>query len=176
VLLLWGLGGSGVSIDMKDEGIKFVVKPIGVIRSPFRTKEEAPIQGRFRPDAVGFVEIYEEYQEGLKDIEGFTHIFLIYPFDRAGRVELVRPVLLDDEPHGIFACRYPARPNCLGLTVVELLDRDTSGRLTVGGIDVLDGTPLLDIKPYVARFDSFPHATEGWFKDKHDRRKPPGRE
>jgi len=160
---------------MKDGGLQFIVRPIGVIHSPFKTKEEAPIQGRFRPDAVGSIEIYEEYGEGLKDIEGFSHIFLIYPFDRAGQVELVRPVLLDDEPHGIFACRYPARPNCLGLTIVELIGREGS-TLEVAGIDVLDGTPLIDIKPYVARFDCFPHATEGWFKDKKDRPKPKGRE
>ena len=160
---------------MKDTGLQFVVRPIGVIHSPFKTKEEAPIQGRFRPDAVGSIEIYEEYGEGLKDIEGFSHIFLIYFFDRAGRVELVRPVLLDDKPHGIFACRYPARPNCLGLTIVELIGRKGS-TLEVAGIDVLDGTPLVDIKPYVARFDCFPHATEGWFKDKKDRPKPKGRE
>lgn len=160
---------------MKDTGLQFIVRPIGVIHSPFRTKEETPIQGRFRPDAVGSIEIYEEYREGLKDIEGFSHIFLIYPFDRAGRVELVRPVLLDDEPHGIFACRYPARPNCLGLTIVELIGRNGS-TLEVAGIDVLDGTPLVDIKPYVARFDCFPHAKEGWFKGKENRQKPKGRE
>ncbi len=160
---------------MKDTGLEFIVKPIGVIRSPFKTKEETPIQGRFRPEAIGWVELYEEYEDGLKDIEGFSHIFLIYPFDRAGRVELVRPVLLDDEPHGIFACRYPARPNGIGLTVVQLLGRE-SAKLKIGGIDVLDNTPVLDIKPYVRRFDCFPRASEGWFEGKEERPKPPGRE
>lgn len=151
------------------------LRPIGVIRSPYKTKEETPIQGIFRPKMTGWVELYPEYEEGLKDIEGFSHIFLIYAFDRAGHVELVRPVLLDDQPHGIFACRFPARPNEIGLTIVELLAKEAN-RLKVGGIDVLDNTPLLDIKPYVARFDSFPQASEGWFRGKDERPKPPGRE
>jgi len=84
-------------------------------------------------------------------------------------------VLLDDDPHGIFACRYPARPNGIGLTIVQLLGREGM-KLKVGGIDVLDNTPLLDIKPYVPRFDCFPEASEGWFKGKKERPKPPGRE
>lgn len=151
------------------------LRPIGVIRSPYKTKEETPIQGIFRPEMTGWVELYPGYEKGLKDIEGFSHIFLIYNFDRAGYVELIRPVLLDDLPHGIFACRFPSRPNGIGLTIVELLGREES-RLKVGGIDVLDNTPLLDIKPYVPRFDSFPKASEGWFKGKQERSKPPGRE
>ncbi|HOW55413.1 MAG TPA: tRNA (N6-threonylcarbamoyladenosine(37)-N6)-methyltransferase TrmO [Syntrophorhabdaceae bacterium] len=152
------------------------LRPIGVIRSPYKTKEETPIQGVFRPEMTGWVELYPGYGEGLKDIEGFSHIFLIYNFDRvSARAELVRPVLLDDQPHGIFACRFPSRPNSIGLTVVELFGREGS-KLKVGGIDVLDNTPLLDIKPYVPRFDSFPKANEGWFKGKNERPKPPGRE
>lgn len=160
---------------MKETGVQIILKPIGIIHSEFTTKEETPIQGRFRPEAVGWVELYEEYAEGLKDIEGFSHIFLVYPFDRAGQVQLVRPVLLDDNPHGIFACRHPARPNGIGLTIVQLLGREAM-KLRVGGIDVLDNTPLLDIKPYVPRFDCFPEASEGWFKGKEERPKPPGRE
>lgn len=151
------------------------LKPIGVIHSPYTTKEKTPIQGVFRPEGTGWVEIYPSYEEGLKDIEGFSHIFLIYSFDRAGQVEMVRPVLLDDQPHGIFACRFPSRPNGIGLTIVRFLGKQ-GNRLKVGGIDVLDKTPLLDIKPYVPRFDSFPLASEGWFSGKQDRPKPPGRE
>lgn len=160
---------------MKNTKKELLIKPIGVIHSPYKTKDKAPIQGIFRPEGTGWVEIYPEYGEGLKDIDGFSHIFLIYFFDRAGQIELVRPTLLDDQPHGIFACRFPSRPNCIGLTIVKLLERD-GDRLVVGGIDVLDGTPLLDIKPYVSRFDSFPDASEGWFTGKNERPKPPGRE
>ena len=153
----------------------YTFSPVGIIRSPFATKEEAPIQGAFVPDTVGQVELFPEYASGLKDLEGFSHLFLLYRFDRAGEVELVRPTFLDDEPHGIFATRHPCRPNGIGMTVVRLLSREEN-ILTVAGIDVLDGTPLLDIKPYVPRFDAHPHATSGWFTGKEPRIKPAGRE
>jgi tRNA-Thr(GGU) m(6)t(6)A37 methyltransferase TsaA len=149
--------------------------PIGVIHSPYRTKEAAPIQGIFSPGGLGRVEILLEYAEGLKDIESFSHLILLYQFDRAGEIKLVRPTFLDDEPHGIFASRHPCRPSGIGLTVVKLLRR-SKNILEVSGIDVLDGTPLIDIKPYVPRFDSFPEATDGWLASKGKRSKPPGRE
>jgi len=149
--------------------------PIGVIHSPYRTKEDAPIQGIFSPGGLGRVEVFSAYTEGLKDIETFSHLILLYQFDRAGEIKLVRPTFLDDEPHGIFASRHPCRPSGIGLTVVKLLRR-SKNILEVGGIDVLDGTPLIDIKPYVPRFDSFPEATEGWLASKGKRYKPPGRE
>lgn len=149
--------------------------PIGIIRTAFASKEEAPIQGAFHPENTGTVEVFDEFAEGLRDIEGFSHLFLLYEFDRAAPVELVRETFLGDVPRGLFATRHPARPNPIGLTVVRLLGRDGS-RLEVGGIDVLDGTPLLDIKPYVPRFDAFPDASEGWIAGLPDRPKPPGRE
>lgn len=149
--------------------------PVGVIHTPFRTKEEAPIQGTLGGASKGTVEVFAEYEEGLKDIETFTHLILLYRFDKAGAVELVRPTFLDDKPHGIFASRHPCRPNGIGLTVVRLLKR-SKNRLDVEGIDVLDGTPLLDIKPYIARFDCFPDAGEGWVSKVGPRPKPAGRE
>jgi tRNA-Thr(GGU) m(6)t(6)A37 methyltransferase TsaA len=149
--------------------------PIGIIHSPFSSKEATPIQGAFAPEGQGRIEIYPEYAEGLKDIETFSHLILLYWFDRAGEVQLVRPTFLDDQPHGVFASRHPCRPNGLGLTVVRLLRREKN-ILEVSGIDVLDGTPLLDIKPYVPRFDSFPDAREGWLAKKQERPKPPDRE
>lgn len=152
-----------------------VLKPIGVIHSSFKTKDEAPIQGAFQPDARASVEVFGEYAEGLQDIEGFSHIYLIYSFDRSGEIELVRHPFLDDEPHGVFATRHPCRPNGIGLTIVRLLQRERS-RLEVAGIDVLDGTPLLDIKPYIPRFDCYPEASEGWTAGKELRPKPTGRE
>lgn len=151
-----------------------VFHPIGRIYSPYKTKEETPIQGAFR-DGRGRIEIFPEYADGLKDIEGFSHLFLIYAFDRAAPAQLVRPTFLDDNPHGIFATRHPARPNPLGLTVVRLLERKNA-ILEVAGIDVLDDTPLLDVKPYITRFDMYPEASQGWFAGKEERPKPPGRE
>jgi tRNA-Thr(GGU) m(6)t(6)A37 methyltransferase TsaA len=155
--------------------MEITIHPIGIIHSPFRTKEEAPIQGAFQPDAEGTVEVFAEFAPALKDIETFSHLFLIYRFDRAGEVILSRPTFLDDEPHGVFASRHPCRPNGLGLSVVRLLRREGS-ILHVGGIDVLDGTPLIDIKPYIPRFDSYPEASAGWTAGKEVRQKPPGRE
>jgi tRNA-Thr(GGU) m(6)t(6)A37 methyltransferase TsaA len=155
--------------------MEYQVKAIGIIHTDHATKEEAPIQGSFRQDSVGTVEVFSEYAEGLKDIELFSNIILIYHFDRAGEVQLVRQPFLDDTPHGIFATRHPCRPNGMGISVVRLLKRE-GNLLTVNGIDVLDGTPLLDIKPYVARFDCHPDASEGWFSGKEAREKPPGRE
>jgi tRNA-Thr(GGU) m(6)t(6)A37 methyltransferase TsaA len=151
------------------------LRPIGVIHSPFSTKESCPIQGRYAEDAKGTVEVFSAYAEGLQDIETFSHIYLLYQFDRAGAIELVRPTFLDDEAHGIFASRHPCRPNGLGISVVRLLRRN-GNILEVEGIDVLEGTPLIDIKPYVPRFDCFPEANEGWVAARQWRPKPPGRE
>jgi len=111
----------------------------------------------------------------LKDIDTFSHIILLYLFDRAGEIKLVRPTFLDDEAHGVFASRHPCRPNSLGISVVRLLRR-VENILEVEGIDVLDGTPLIDIKPYIPRFDCVPEANEGWVARKQWRPKPPGRE
>jgi tRNA (adenine37-N6)-methyltransferase len=149
--------------------------PIGTIHTPFATKDVAPIQGAFHPEHEGTVEVLPQFAEGLADIEGFTHLILLYEFDRSAGVEMRRATFLSDEVHGLFATRHPARPNPIGLTIVKLLGRD-GACLRVGGIDVLDGTPLLDIKPYVPRFDSFPEASEGWIEGRQNRPKPPGRE
>ncbi len=155
--------------------MEYCVKALGIIHTDHGTKDVAPIQGAFRPDAVGTVEVFTEYAEGLKDIELFSHIYLFYHFDRAEPGELVRHPFLDDTPHGVFAMRHPCRPNGIGITVVRLMER-RDNLLIVSGIDVLDGTPLLDIKPYVPRFDCHPEASEGWFAGKKEREKPVGRE
>lgn len=148
---------------------------IGIVSSDHETKEQAPVQGAFVPGAIGTITIFPEFSDGLKDIELFSHIYLFYYFDRAEQGELIRHPFLDDEPHGIFATRHPCRPNGIGITVVRLLER-RENRLIVSGIDVLDKTPLLDIKPYVPRFDCHPDASEGWFAGKEARNKPSGRE
>lgn len=148
---------------------------IGTIRTPHKTKQDCPIQPLFAANFAGRVEVSERYAEGLKDIEGFSHLHLLYLFDRAEAISLVRPTFLDDVPHGIFASRHPCRPNGIGMSIVKLIRRE--GRvLVVEGVDMLDETPLLDIKPYIPRFDAVVTASEGWTADKPWRPKPEGRE
>ena len=101
--------------------VVLTLKPIGVIHSPYKTKEEMPIQGRFKPEVTGEIEVFKEYEEGLKDIEGFSHLIILYWFHRAGKPSLLVRPYLDDNPRGIFATRYPTRPNPIGLSVVRLL-------------------------------------------------------
>lgn len=151
------------------------IRPIGVIHSPHRTKAECPIQPAFAADAVGHVEVFRQFAPGLQDVEMFSHIYLLYAFDRAGDVELVRPTFLDDAPHGVFSSRHPCRPNGIGLSIVRLLERQDN-ILIVSGIDVLDETPLLDIKPYMPRYDVVESASMGWASDLPSRPKPGGRE
>lgn len=148
----------------------FQIETIGTIRSPYKTKIDCPIQGKIAPEGRGRVELLPDYERGLETIETFSHLYLFYVFDRAGTIELSRPNFLDDEPHGVFASRYPCRPNSLGMTVVELMKREGC-TLFVKGLDVLDETPLIDIKPYIPRFDLFEKAANGWTADKPIREK-----
>ena len=152
-----------------------IIEPIGIIHSPYSSKDECPIQPLYASGGIGCVEVFEQFAAGLKDIDGFSHIYLLYQLDRAGEIQMVRKTFLDNEPHGIFASRHPCRPNSIGLSIVKLKERDNN-ILLVEGIDVLDMTPLLDIKPYVARFDRIEISSEGWITDKQFRSKPRGRE
>ena len=149
--------------------------PIGIIHFPYTTKEKCPIQPIYSSGVTGRVEVFEQYEAGLKDIEAFSHIYLFYQFDRAGEIQLIRSTFLDDKPHGIFATRHPCRPNGIWMSIVKLIRRDKN-ILEIEGVDVLDQTPLLDIKPYIPRFDVITGATEGWVADKEWRPKPEGRE
>jgi tRNA (adenine37-N6)-methyltransferase len=151
------------------------IQSIGIIHSPHKAAKDCPIQPVYAGGAGGKVEVYPQFADGLEDIDGFSHIWLLYQFDRAGQVILQRPTFLDDQPHGIFASRHPCRPCGIGLSVVRLVGRQDN-ILAVEGIDVLDETPLLDIKPYLRQFDSIPDATEGWTAGKQWRPKPEGRE
>ncbi len=137
------------------------LEPIGLIRSPFTRKDQTPIQP-YRSEARGQVEVLPEYELGLQDLDGFSHVILLYLFHQSdtGYDLSVTPFLVN-EPKGLFATRYPRRPNPIGLSVVRLVRREGCV-LHVDGIDVLDSTPLLDIKPYVPPFDAFPEATLGW--------------
>jgi tRNA-Thr(GGU) m(6)t(6)A37 methyltransferase TsaA len=152
-----------------------MIEPIGIIHSPYTRKDECPIQPLHACGVTGSVEVFEKYQAGLKDIDTFSHIYLLYQFDRAGEIQLIRPTFLDDEAHGIFATRHPCRPNGIGISIVKLIKRDKN-ILEIEGVDILDKTPLLDIKPYIPRFDLIPSATEGWVTGKEWRTKPQGRE
>lgn len=139
-------------------------KPIGVIHSPYKSHEEAPIQPIFS-DAIGEVEVFPEYKDGLKDLDGFSHIILLYHFHRSDGYSLHVKPYLDDTPRGLFATRAPRRPNPIGLSIVKLVEiKDNVIR--VEGIDALDGTPLLDIKPFVHEFDSKEKLRMGWLEGK----------
>jgi len=155
--------------------MKHRIEQIGTIHSPYSTKEGCPIQGCVKPDGKGTVEVFPKYSDGLKDIDTFSHLILLYTFDRSGDLRLIRPPFLDDSPHGVFASRHPCRPNSIGLSIVKL-DSRNGNTLHVSGIDVLVGTPLIDIKPYIPRFDCVPSANNGWLEDKRVGPKPDGRE
>lgn len=139
----------------------FEYKPIGVIRSPHTRVEETPVQPVFATGIAGRVDLFPEYEAGLRDIEGFSHLYLLYAFDRAEPPCLEVVPFLDGKLRGVFATRAPCRPNALGMSLVRLVRRE--GRvLHIEDVDILDGTPLLDIKPYVRRFDSRDGARSGW--------------
>lgn len=154
---------------------KFEIEQIGIIHSPYKTKDECPIQGQVRPEGKGQIELFPEYEEGLETIETFSHIILFYIFDQAEEIKLSRPTFLDDSPHGVFASRHPCRPNSIGISIVKLEKRNKN-ILEVSSIDILDNSPLVDIKPYIPRFDCFKNANNGWIENKKVRSKPLGRE
>jgi tRNA-Thr(GGU) m(6)t(6)A37 methyltransferase TsaA len=142
-------------------GIHF--RRIGIIHSPHRVSEETPIQPAFARGAIGRAEIFPEFEEGLKDLDGFSHICLLYHFHRAGPARLIVTPFLDDTPRGVFSTRAPRRPNPIGLSIVRLLKREGLN-LHLDELDILDGTPLLDIKPYVPRFEPGAAIRTGWLE------------
>jgi tRNA-Thr(GGU) m(6)t(6)A37 methyltransferase TsaA len=136
-------------------------RPIGVVHSPFHGVRGVPIQPSGAHGIGGTVEVLPELADGLQDLDGFSHIILIYHFHRAGRAHLLVTPFLDERPHGVFATRAPVRPNPIGISVVRLLSVE-GNILHIENVDVLDGTPLLDIKPYVPEFDQYPAERIGW--------------
>ena len=138
------------------------LNPIGIIHSPFTDIAGMPIQPNGARGIRGTIEVFEEYRAGLKDLDGFSRIILIYSFHRSNGFALEVKPFLDDNTHGVFATRAPKRPNPLGLSIVRLTGVD-GGTLSIGDVDILDGTPLLDIKPYVPEFDSYCDEKTGWF-------------
>jgi tRNA-Thr(GGU) m(6)t(6)A37 methyltransferase TsaA len=144
------------------------MKIIGHIRSPYTETKQVPKGPGARHDAEGVLEVNPEFEEGLADIEGFSHLFVIWLFHKSVGFDLSGIPPIDDRSHGVFATRSPRRPNPIGLTVVELLSRE-GNRLQVRGVDMLDGTPILDLKPYLS---SIPEEKlrRGWLDDAERRR------
>lgn len=135
---------------------------IGRIRSPYTELTNMPIQPKGAADVCGTVIIDKQYADGLCDLEGFSHIYLLYEFHKATRTELTVIPFMDNEARGVYATRSPLRPNHIGLSIVELVKREGT-TLTIRGVDILDQTPLLDIKPYISHFDNVTKSRSGWF-------------
>jgi tRNA (adenine37-N6)-methyltransferase len=136
-------------------------EPIGIIHSPYSAIEDMPIQPAGARGVRGTVEVLAQFAPGLQDLEGFSHLILLYHFHRVTKARLIVVPFLDKAAHGVFATRAPTRPNPIGLSVVRLLSVEGQV-LHIENVDVLDGTPLLDIKPYVPEFDHFPVDRTGW--------------
>jgi len=135
--------------------------PIGVIHSEHDIADKTPIQPVYAQGCKGHIELYPDFADGLKDLDGFSHIYLIYHFHQSRQVKLIVQPFLQDVDRGIFSTRAPFRPNPIGLSVVEL--KKVEGNiLYIEGVDILDGTPLLDIKPYTEKFDRFDLLSSGW--------------
>ncbi len=142
--------------------MNIMISPIGLIHTPFSAPADTPIQSS-RSNAVGWVEVFPEYAEGLQDIEAFSHLYLIYYLHQTEQVHLLVEPFLDDQKHGVFATRHPSRPNHIGISIVQILSRK-GNRLDFSGADMFDQTPLLDIKPYVPDFDQRNHIRSGWYE------------
>ncbi len=148
---------------MKEQRI-LELKPIGAIHSPYPDRGEAPRQGCGRGE-ICQVEVFKEFEEGLKDIDGFSHVILVYWFHKSGGYHLLITTPWDTKLHGLFTTRSPNRPCPLGLCLVELVARE-GNILSVKGLDAIDGTPLLDIKPYISPIDEKTNVQVGWIKDR----------
>ena len=141
--------------------IKYI--QIGIIHSPFKEPKGTPIQPRAAQGIDGTVEVFQEYTEGLKDIDGFSHVILVYHFHLSKESSLKVKPFMDDQTHGVFSTRAPNRPNPIGISVVQLVKIE-GNILQVKDLDIVDGTPLLDIKPYVPEFDIRDAKKKGWLE------------
>ncbi len=138
-----------------------IFEPIGIIHSPFHALEDMPIQPTSQASQPGVVEVYHQYVDGLKDLDGFSHIYLVYHLHRAAPYKLTVTPFLDTQSRGLFATRAPCRPNPMGLSLVQL-ERIEDNRLHIARLDILDQTPLLDIKPYIPDFEPQQDVRVGW--------------
>jgi len=144
---------------------QIVMQPIGKINSPYKKSKDIPIQGKFKDNIEAFIELKKEYVKGLKDLNKFSHCILIYYFHKSNKITIEGKPFLENDKHGIFAIRSPHRPNHIGFSVVKI-QRIQGNKLYFTQVDMIDGTPLLDIKPYVNYFDNRKDVTSGWL-DKH---------
>ncbi len=144
---------------------QIVMHPIGVIHSPYKESKDIPIQGIFKREAQAWIELRDEYAKGLKDLDEFSHAIIIYYFHKSTEEKIQGRPFLEQNIHGIFAIRSPNRPNHIGFSVVKIKDIKEN-KLFFTEVDILDGTPLLDIKPYVKHFDCRDNVISGWL-DKH---------
>ena len=138
--------------------------PIGIIHTAYKEQSKTPIQGVFSPDSIGEIEVYRQYSEGLKDISGFSYIILIYHFHLSRGYTLLKKPFLDNTEKGIFSIRHYDRPNPIGFSIVRL-NEIRENRLIISEVDIIDGTPLLDIKPYIPDFDIKEPEHNGWYAD-----------
>ena len=150
------------------------INPIGVIRTPYKNHEDIPIQGKFKPHTEGWIELNKEYEPGLMGLDEFSHAILIYHFFDSEIVALEGGAFLDDDLHGIFSIRSPHRPNHIGMSIVRI-KCIKENILRFDYVDMMDGTPLLDIKPYVTHFDCFSDAKSGWIDPHFDDGNVPSR-
>lgn len=144
---------------------EITMHPIGIIHSPYIQPKDIPIQGRFKDDVEAWLELDKKYVSGLKDLNGFSHAILLFYFHQSNKVSLSAKPYLENEEHGIFAIRSPHRPNHIGLSIVKILKIHDS-KLYFNEVDMIDNTPLLDIKPYVNYFDNREQVSSGWI-EKH---------
>lgn len=156
------------SNNLKELIMDIVFKPVGVIHSPYKTVENMPIQPSSARDVTGEIEIYPEFAAGLSDIEDFSHLYVIFHLDRVKNHKLKVIPFLDTVERGIFATRSPARPNPIGLSIVELTGV-RGNILSIRGVDMIDGSPVLDIKPYVPDFEHCENVRKGWFEGKTEK-------
>ncbi len=147
---------------------QIIYRPIGIIHTPFTEAKKMPIQPAAAKGIEGTIDINPEFENGLKDLDGFSHIILLYHLHLSRGFSLEVIPFLDDKPRGVFSTRAPRRPNPIGLSIVRLVDIEEN-RLYIKNVDVVDGTPLLDIKPYVPEFDHQKAEKIGWLSDKIDR-------
>ena len=145
-----------------------VYKPIGVVHSPFKMPQDVPIQSVAAEGVIGYVEVAQKYVEGLKDVDGFSHLILIYHCHLAQEYSLLVRPFLDERLHGVFSTRAPSRPNPIGVSVVRLIKIEKN-ILHIQDVDIIDGTPLLDIKPFVPEFDQRKAERIGWLTKNIDK-------
>jgi len=139
------------------------IKPIGTIHSPYTEIEDMPIQPKGAAGVTGHALLDEKYIDGLQDLEGFSHIYLLYSFHKTKQDKLLVTPFMDKQTRGVFSTRSPLRPNHIGISIVKLKEIKDN-KVIVEGIDILDGTPLLDIKPYIEKFDGVENSSSGWLK------------